>query len=371
MTPRPSGAVRRRSAICELRLAEELVAAAVLEPDERAQEHADRLATRGRRCRRARPCPRPSRGTSAARAGRRGRGAAAPSRRRSGRSGRGSAPASRSRRAPWRAAAGPKSDTVARTGHARARCRRARGTRPGKPVGVEGRCRGRRRACRPRPSAAPGRPMPETSPFTSATKTGTPAADSCSARPCSVFVLPVPVAPAIRPCRVIIAQRHLHVCVAEELPVVHAAAELDRGAGRRVGGGDRRREVGIGHPGSVRDELGRASGLGDPAARHRLGRDAANEILARSLVDSSAAARFAELRWASSGTESTPAASSRSAYSEPTPSIRIRSTWLTHSRIWAPLWPVSAASASRPAGEPPRSSRCSVVSTPAPDSLVA
>src|SRR5919204_2279406 len=35
----------------------------------------------------------------------------------------------------------------------------------------------------------------------SATTTGTPAADSCSVSSCSVFVLPVPVAPAIRPCR--------------------------------------------------------------------------------------------------------------------------------------------------------------------------
>jgi hypothetical protein len=38
----------------------------------------------------------------------------------------------------------------------------------------------------------------------SATKTETPAADSCSARPCSVRVLPVPVAPATSPWRFII-----------------------------------------------------------------------------------------------------------------------------------------------------------------------
>ena len=31
--------------------------------------------------------------------------------------------------------------------------------------------------------------------------TGTPAAESCSAISCSVLVLPVPVAPATRPCR--------------------------------------------------------------------------------------------------------------------------------------------------------------------------
>ena len=35
----------------------------------------------------------------------------------------------------------------------------------------------------------------------SAAKTGTPAAEICSAISCSVFVLPVPVAPATRPWR--------------------------------------------------------------------------------------------------------------------------------------------------------------------------
>src|SRR5688572_29544362 len=39
----------------------------------------------------------------------------------------------------------------------------------------------------------------------SATKTGTPAADSCSAISCRVRVLPVPVAPATSPCRLNIA----------------------------------------------------------------------------------------------------------------------------------------------------------------------
>ena len=47
----------------------------------------------------------------------------------------------------------------------------------------------------------PGWDSPDRSPLMSATTTGTPAADSCSAKPCSVLVLPVPVAPAIRPCR--------------------------------------------------------------------------------------------------------------------------------------------------------------------------
>ena len=47
----------------------------------------------------------------------------------------------------------------------------------------------------------PGRGIPDRSPFTSAMKTGTPIALNPSARTLSVTVLPVPVAPAIRPCR--------------------------------------------------------------------------------------------------------------------------------------------------------------------------
>ncbi len=54
------------------------------------------------------------------------------------------------------------------------------------------------------PSGAPAAASPERSPLTSATKTGTPAVESCSAIPCTVFVFPVPVAPATSPCRFII-----------------------------------------------------------------------------------------------------------------------------------------------------------------------
>ena len=50
----------------------------------------------------------------------------------------------------------------------------------------------------------PGTEMPDRSPLTSAAKTGTPSVDSCSARSWSVFVFPVPVAPAMRPWRFII-----------------------------------------------------------------------------------------------------------------------------------------------------------------------
>ena len=48
--------------------------------------------------------------------------------------------------------------------------------------------------------ASPAGKRPDRSPFTSAINTGTPAALSCSAISCSVLVLPVPVAPATRPC---------------------------------------------------------------------------------------------------------------------------------------------------------------------------
>ena len=53
---------------------------------------------------------------------------------------------------------------------------------------------------------SPGRARPERSPLTSASSTGTPAAEHCSARFCSVLVLPVPVAPATRPWRFSVAK---------------------------------------------------------------------------------------------------------------------------------------------------------------------
>ncbi len=43
--------------------------------------------------------------------------------------------------------------------------------------------------------------MPDRSPFTSAQKTGTPISENPCAMICKVTVLPVPVAPAITPCR--------------------------------------------------------------------------------------------------------------------------------------------------------------------------
>src|SRR4051812_18257434 len=82
-------------------------------------------------------------------------------------------------------------------------------------------------------------------------------------------------------------------------------------------------------------------------------------------------ARLAALRWASSDGESTPAASSRSEYSDPTPVMRIRSTWLTHSRMSLPLMPVVSSSDFRPAALAPHWSSSSVVVTPAVASLPA
>jgi hypothetical protein len=49
--------------------------------------------------------------------------------------------------------------------------------------------------------------MPVRSPFTSAMNTGTPILLKFSARVCSVMVLPVPVAPVIRPWRLASAGR--------------------------------------------------------------------------------------------------------------------------------------------------------------------
>ena len=77
----------------------------------------------------------------------------------------------------------------------------------------------------------------------SATNTETPAAESCSASHCSVRVFPVPVAPATSPWRFIIASGTWTTADCADLPVVDAAAEVDRRARGRVGRGDRACEV--------------------------------------------------------------------------------------------------------------------------------
>ena len=94
---------------------------------------------------------------------------------------------------------GPTSDAVVRTGW------------PCSPntsqniAGEPSNGQGERPSCATRSSTLalppPGWVMPERSPLMSAAKTGTPARLNASASTCRVTVLPVPVAPATRPCR--------------------------------------------------------------------------------------------------------------------------------------------------------------------------
>ena len=72
----------------------------------------------------------------------------------------------------------------------------------------------------------------------SAISTGTPTAESCSAMFCSVLVLPEPVVPATRPCRLSMASGMRTFALGIHLPVDDDSAELDRGTGRGVPGGD-------------------------------------------------------------------------------------------------------------------------------------
>jgi hypothetical protein len=77
---------------------------------------------------------------------------------------------------------------------------------------------------------SPGVARPERSPFTSATKTGTPRVESCSARSWSVLVLPVPVAPAMSPWRLIMERgsvisgsaRHSPSCTGAPMTIADA-----------------------------------------------------------------------------------------------------------------------------------------------------
>ena len=98
---------------------------------------------------------------------------------------------------------GPKADTVARIGRPGPIPPRARKA-TGKPDGLHSTPSSPARRATPS-RGWPGRASPDRSPFTSAANTGTPMADSCSAISCRVLVLPVPVAPAIRPWRFIMA----------------------------------------------------------------------------------------------------------------------------------------------------------------------
>ena len=106
----------------------------------------------------------------------------------------------------------------------------------------------------------------------SAANTGTPMAESCSARTWRVTVLPVPVAPAMRPCRLHIGRRDLHDGVGMGGPVEHAAPQLDHRSLGRVGLGDAGVEVGgsgvVGHGGGSYDG-GRRTARTGPASRSR------------------------------------------------------------------------------------------------------
>src|SRR5256885_17131215 len=69
------------------------------------------------------------------------------------------------------------------------------------------------RSCREAAILAPVLPgwlMPDRSPLMSAMNTGTPISENPSAIFCSVTVLPVPVAPVIRPCRLASAGSSRH-----------------------------------------------------------------------------------------------------------------------------------------------------------------
>ena len=243
-TPRPSRRDAHQVGDVELRLAEELGAAAGLQPDERAQQHADGragqaadalelgLAVVGVQERQQRPQVGEVQQRQAL------------LRRRSGRRAAATAPASRWRRGPCRAAAA-RSPRPWR-GSARP------GPRPPSERNSTGKRRAARTAC-PRsaarlpaaPAGSPGAARPDTSPLTSATNDrhaggrqllGDAAAASSSC--------PCPVAPAIRPWRFIIASGTCTTASGVHRAVVDAAAEVDRGPVGRVGGGDGPRELG-------------------------------------------------------------------------------------------------------------------------------
>ena len=72
----------------------------------------------------------------------------------------------------------------------------------------------------------------------SARKTGTPWPESCSAISCSVLVLPVPVAPATRPCRFRVRQRDAHRGVGVGRAVDHRGPEVQGAAFEGVPGAD-------------------------------------------------------------------------------------------------------------------------------------
>ena len=166
---------------------------------------------------------------------------ASPSDPRSGRRATGSAPASGSSRAPSRAgAARSRRQSPARA--RRARFHPSERYSTGYPAGAHSIPSSRARFFAG-PSSEPGTAIPETSPFTSAAKTATPAAESCSAMTCSVLVLPVPVAPAIRPCRFIILSGTRTAASGTSAPSCTPTPSSIAAPAGRVCPGDRRAEI--------------------------------------------------------------------------------------------------------------------------------
>ncbi len=97
---------------------------------------------------------------------------------------------------------GPNDEIVARTGAPSAPVSESSST--GCEVGVNVHASEAARSWMRASAASPGAARPVRSPFTSATNTGTPAAESWPAMSCRVFVLPVPVAPATSPWRFVV-----------------------------------------------------------------------------------------------------------------------------------------------------------------------
>jgi hypothetical protein len=81
--------------------------------------------------------------------------------------------------------------------------------------------------------------------------------------------------------------------------------------------------------------------------------------------------RFSSFLWVSSGIVSTPASSSRSEYSSPTPLILKKSTRLTHSRINFPLIPNFSWISFQSFGVEPACNRPLVVLSPADARVLA
>ena len=111
-------------------------------------------------------------------------------------------------------------------------------------------------------SARPGVATPERSPLMSAAKTGTPLAASCSARPCSVRVLPVPVAPATSPWRFIMPSG-MRICADGDRVAVDERAEVERRGLERVALDDRLDLVGVERAAGIGVDGDRRTGPGD------------------------------------------------------------------------------------------------------------